>query len=802
MGTIRSVALHAGIDPTLPTHLATRNYVDLTALASSWPPVAARTTTNPNPGTGSAGLVQSACRVGRTVHRVETDGVSRVRVEYGNWYTQQNTPGEVAGPNVVNYRAVIEYPAGVWSPVSGSTAWSATTVYYAPSQVTYNGVTYVARQQTTAGHLPSSYVGVEWDVVTRYLVHWTGEDSNRRIACAAGSSVQSIPVQLATPLRSGKLIAVTTEATTASTTQYIPPGDLAYTSSPGWDFALDYTSPLTVGAAGDPLDSGVTTQSTLGNGTAIPMPLAITGLAASNGATMLLGDSILLGIGDNYVDSYQPGWAVRAIPGTVPWWRAAKTGDEAGDFLSGGTLRLAIAARCSRVICDYGTNEVRDGNSLATIQANLVSVWAQAAQRGCKVWHTTITPQTTSTDSWASTANQTAASGFGASSVWANLNSWLRGGASYYFDGTSLVAGQTGHPLTGVLDVAAAVTDATTTWAWKASYTSDGIHPNATGHAAIATALANAVSLLPVDLSSAQTIGGVKTFTSSPIVPTPTTSGQAATKGYADTGDALAVPLTQRAAANGVATLDSGIKIPIAQVPTGTTGTTVALGNHNHALSTLTGVALSSPATGDVLNYDGTNWANSARVSTLESLLSSVPTDTQHYGDQVSSCRRPATTNSSALSNGYWTTALLLSPKTFTATKLRFYISGAGVAGGSPTVSVSLYGGAAFPLSLLATVPVTASTFTSTGIKELTLSASVNVVAGNHYAWISYIAPSSYTTSPAVGCTAVYFSALNNPSASSTYAAYKAASTTPGSTINPSDGTWTADVATLWWALL
>lgn len=282
----------------------------------------------------------------------------------------------------------------------------------------------------------------------------------------------------------------------------------------------------------------------------------------------------------------------------------------------------------------------------------------------------------------------------------------------------------------------------------------------------------------------------------------PTLPAHLATKNYVDTQDGLLIPLTQRAAANGVATLDGGTKVPIAQLPTGTTSTTVALGNHNHLLSGLTGVALSSPAAGDVLGYDGTNWANTNRVSILELLLPSLPTDTQHYGDQVSSCRRPATTNSSSLSNGYWTTALLLSPKSFTATKLRFYCSAAGVAGGSPTVSVSLYGGSTFPLSLLATVPVTASTFTSTGIKELSLSASVSVVAGNRYAWVSYIAPSSYSTSPGLGCTAVYYSALNNPSPSSTYAAYKSASTTPGSTINPSDGTWTADVATLWWALL
>lgn len=78
-----------------------------------------------------------------------------------------------------------------------------------------------------------------------------------------------------------------------------------------------------------------------------------------------------------------------------------------------------------------------------------------------------------------------------------------------------------------------------------------------------------------VALTGDQTIAGIKTFSSSPIVPTPTTSTQAATKAYAD----LMVPLTQRAAASGVATLDSGTKIPIAQLPTGTSSTTVVIGD-------------------------------------------------------------------------------------------------------------------------------------------------------------------------------------------------------------------------------
>ena len=40
-----------------------------------------------------------------------------------------------------------------------------------------------------------------------------------------------------------------------------------------------------------------------------------------------------------------------------------------------------------------------------------------------------------------------------------------------------------------------------------------------------------------------------------------------------------------KGAASGYASLDSGTKVPIAQIPTGATGTTVSLGNHTHTLT-------------------------------------------------------------------------------------------------------------------------------------------------------------------------------------------------------------------------
>ena len=50
--------------------------------------------------------------------------------------------------------------------------------------------------------------------------------------------------------------------------------------------------------------------------------------------------------------------------------------------------------------------------------------------------------------------------------------------------------------------------------------------------------------------------------------------------------------------------------LDIARIPTGSTSTTVSLGNHNHALSSLTGVSISSPSNGQVLKFNGTSWVN------------------------------------------------------------------------------------------------------------------------------------------------------------------------------------------------
>lgn len=73
-----------------------------------------------------------------------------------------------------------------------------------------------------------------------------------------------------------------------------------------------------------------------------------------------------------------------------------------------------------------------------------------------------------------------------------------------------------------------------------------------------------------------QTVGGTKTFSSIPVLPSsnPTTANQAARKGYVDT----------------------------------------QITGHNHSLSSLTGVSISSPVTGQLFTYNGSNWTNSAVI--------------------------------------------------------------------------------------------------------------------------------------------------------------------------------------------
>lgn len=60
--------------------------------------------------------------------------------------------------------------------------------------------------------------------------------------------------------------------------------------------------------------------------------------------------------------------------------------------------------------------------------------------------------------------------------------------------------------------------------------------------------------------------------------------------------------------------------IAFSDLPIGTTSNTVAVGNHSHTLDNLSDVIITSPANGDIVSFDGTNWINQTPVAPATNL--------------------------------------------------------------------------------------------------------------------------------------------------------------------------------------
>jgi lysophospholipase L1-like esterase len=449
-------------------------------------PVTGRATTyagtDGTSGTGTA--VQTFARTGRTLHRV-IGTASAIKLEYLNWYTQPNAPGEVDNPNSVTYRASIEYPAGRWRQISGTTTWDAGTAYAALDQVVYSGQSYVALTTTVAGTVPTAALGTQWQQVTRYQVRFTGQDVDRRVAVAGGAQVVSLPIFLATV--EGQFMAVTTTVSTASSTNVFS-ADIVGTAA--GEFALNYPSANPTVGTVDLVDKNVTTETTLGAGTRVPMPSAVLGLPASPEvvrAVGLIGDSLNMGYLDAVIDFHQKGYLVRGAEYEDVRYRRIPQGADRLQFwtATNAAKRIALVQGCTSVIVSLGSNDVAQSRTLAQLQADSVACWTALGAKGAKIFQCTITPKTTSTDGWATKANQTPV--FAAGGVRDTYNDWLRTGASIVINGSTVTVGMSGHPLTGVIDASPAVEDASDSHYWKSpSWTTDGGHPTALGYDALA----------------------------------------------------------------------------------------------------------------------------------------------------------------------------------------------------------------------------------------------------------------------------------------------------------------------------
>ena len=169
----------------------------------------------------------------------------------------------------------------------------------------------------------------------------------------------------------------------------------------------------------------------------------------------------------------------------------------------GHRRRIALIDGCTAWMCNYGTNDMKGGasfNTLPIMQAMMIAAWTIAYQRlGVPGIQWTLGPYTTSTDTWATVANQTIqpAAGYSNPNRIA-VNNWLRDGAPMLngvgvATGSSAVgtlrAGMAGHPLLTYYDVADVVESARDSGVFKAGYSFDGIHYSTAAYAAVATAV-------------------------------------------------------------------------------------------------------------------------------------------------------------------------------------------------------------------------------------------------------------------------------------------------------------------------
>jgi len=211
-------------------------------------------------------------------------------------------------------------------------------------------------------------------------------------------------------------------------------------------------------------------------------------------SVVVIGDSISMGLNDNINgdsaggarnggdSKFNRGYIRRAIHG-IKGYPVLCLGRQAakidGNYGANFAKRKVIAAKASSVILSQsGQNNIADGE--ATIESKLGSAWSDYATLSLPIWQAGLCPGSTSTDSWATLANQT----IGSITLRDNLTTYYQG----------LV----GSTLSGVLtpmDSLSPTPPSADHGKWSlvssSAATIDGIHPSANSAAVAATSVAS-----------------------------------------------------------------------------------------------------------------------------------------------------------------------------------------------------------------------------------------------------------------------------------------------------------------------
>lgn len=194
---------------------------------------------------------------------------------------------------------------------------------------------------------------------------------------------------------------------------------------------------------------------------------------SSDPAVAAYDDSIGVGRGDT-ADAGDPlqGHLGRAFGATYAMRNVAVSGNRISTFLVGNSKRMSLAQYFTHFAINMGINDVSNGDSAATIAANTNSMVALFPANSVALC--TLSPVSSSTDAWATTANETPGS----------LNGIRVTGNTRRF------AGVTGVKVLYDVNVAVESVASPESGIWKApSCTGDGTHPAVTGYKAEAAAI-------------------------------------------------------------------------------------------------------------------------------------------------------------------------------------------------------------------------------------------------------------------------------------------------------------------------
>lgn len=214
-------------------------------------------------------------------------------------------------------------------------------------------------------------------------------------------------------------------------------------------------------------------------------PVAILGITR-NLSVIIAGDSIDFGALDVEDSSASAtgfnakvGIIARSL-GNIPFLNIAVAGESALSWPGVAQARSLLIQKGSHLVTGYGANDIAVfGSSAAVLATSLQAIWS-LARGGQKIFQRTLIPRTTSTDGWATLANQIIVSG---NVTRVSFNTNLRGaavsGLNGFFDATSalesgLNSGLWNCPVAGGGTAAVILAG-------------DGLHPSPAGYGQVAS---------------------------------------------------------------------------------------------------------------------------------------------------------------------------------------------------------------------------------------------------------------------------------------------------------------------------